>query len=146
MSNYNPILQEYPRYGPEGDSDQIRRQKVVRTGPVRLMGCRKGKGIEGAAATQSTIAEYMRDDARPLEAAKLSDQRTGQLAGKLMSQLLKQEGPAMDEGDALDALTKAGRYEQKKRGEENRIFMYKYNAEDEARAKANLIKEQADFV
>ena len=57
VSNYNPILQEYPHYGPRGESDQIRRQKVVRTGPVRLMGCRKGKGIEGAAATQSTIAE-----------------------------------------------------------------------------------------
>ena len=118
----------------------------MRMGPVRLMGCRKGKGIEGAAATQSTIAEYMRDDARPLEAAKLSEQRTGQLAGKLMGQLLMQKEPTMDEGDSLDALAKVGRYERRERGPENRIFMYKYNAEDEARAKAHLIKEQTEFM
>ena len=63
-----------------------------------------------------------------------------------MSQLLKQEAPATDEGDALDALQKVGRYERKERGPENRIFMYQYNAEDEAQAKAHLIREQADFV
>lgn len=139
VSNYNPILQNYPKVAPRGISDQMIREKANRLGPERLFGERKAKGSAGAKAQTSTIAEYMTDDAPVLEVHEVSELRAKNLGGSHMKNLLTQKKESQDELNM--------RFKTRQRGTTNRILGVAYDPVEEARRKQeelNMEKKAAE--